>query len=70
MKFPGFVRPNARAACTFGAIALGAAALTELEGSVSGETLTALGSFIPGETQIFQLLLFGWIGVALGRFTL
>jgi diguanylate cyclase len=70
MKFPGFVRSNARAGGAFGAIALGAAAVTALEGSVPVETLTALRSFIPGETQIFQLLLFGWIGVALGRFTL
>src|SRR5579863_3858644 len=59
---PGRAAPSARSL-------LGAAAVTALEGSVPVEALTALRSFIPGETQIFQLLLFGWIGVALGRFT-
>ena len=43
-------------------------ALTALQSSFPGEALTALRSFIPGEAPIFQLLLFGWIGVALGRF--
>ena len=34
-----------------------------------GEALSALRSLIPSETLVFQLLLIGWIGVALGRFT-
>ncbi len=68
MKVRG-IRSNARAAYALAAVTLGAVALTALQSFVPGETLAALRSFIPGETQIFQLLLFGWIGIALGRFT-
>ncbi len=53
-----------------GAVALGAAAVTALQSFVPGESLTVLRSFMPGEPPIIQLLLFGWIGVALGRFTI
>jgi hypothetical protein len=67
MKVPGLARPNARAAYALVAVSLGAAALTALQSFVPGETLTALRSFIPGETPIFQLLLLGWFGVGHGR---
>jgi diguanylate cyclase len=70
MKVLGFVRSNGGAAYALGAVALGAVALTELQSSVPAEILTALRSLIPGETLIFQLMLFGWIGVALGRLTI
>jgi hypothetical protein len=70
MKVPRLLRLNAGGAFALGAIALGATALTALQSFVPGETLTALRSFVPGETLIFQLMLFGWIGVALGRLTI
>jgi diguanylate cyclase len=69
MKVPGFSRSNARAVYALVAVSLGAVALTALKSFVPGEILSALRSFIPAETPIFQLLLFGWFGVALGRFT-
>ena len=58
-----------RAACALGAVSLGAAALAGGQSFLPGEALTALRSLIPSETLVFQLLLIGWIGVALGRFT-
>jgi diguanylate cyclase len=67
MKIPGLTRSNARAALALAAVALGALALTALPSFVPGQTLTALRTLMPGETQILQLLLFGWLGVALGR---
>ena len=70
MTILGFARSHIRAAYAVGAISLGAMAVTVLQSFVPDEAPNALRSFIPGETQIFQLLLFGWIGVALGRFTI
>jgi len=67
MKIPGLTRSNARAGLALAAVALGAVALTALQPYLRGEALTALRSFIPGETQILQLMLFGWLGVVLGR---
>ena len=58
-----------RAACALGAVSLGAAAVAGGQSFLPGEALTALRSLIPSETLVFQLLLIGWIGVALGRFT-
>ena len=69
MKFPEPARWNARAGYALCAVALGAAAYTALQSFVPGGALAALQSLIPGETRAIELLLFGWIGVALGRFT-
>jgi diguanylate cyclase len=68
MKIPR-LRSMVRAACALGAVSLGAAALAGGQSFLPGEALTALRSLIPSETLVFQLLLIGWIGVALGRFT-
>jgi diguanylate cyclase len=65
-----FVRSQFTAAYALGVILLGAVALTALKSFVPGEELTTLRSFIPGGTLIFLLLLFGWIGVAIGRFSI
>ena len=70
MNVLGFVRSQFNAAYALGVILLVAVALTALQHFVPGEELTALRSFIPGGTAIFQLLLFGWIGVAIGRFSI
>jgi diguanylate cyclase len=70
MKLPGLGASKARAALAVAAVALGAAALTALHSFVPSETLTALRSLVPGETPILELLLFGWLGVALGRFSM
>ena len=51
-------------------VALGAVALTVLQAFVPGDALTAWRSLVPAEAPIFQMLLLGWIGVALGRFTI
>ena len=67
MKIPGLTRSNARAALALAAVALGAPAPRLLQSFVPSEALTALRSFIPGQTQILQLMMFGWLGVALGR---
>jgi len=69
MKLHGLGSSNARAALALVAVSLGALALPELQSFVPSEALTALRSFLPGETPIFALLLFGWLGVALGRFS-
>jgi hypothetical protein len=65
-----FVRSQFNAAYALGVILLGAVALTALQSLVPGEELTTLRSFIPGATPIFELLLFGWIGVVIGRFSI
>ncbi len=70
MTLLGLSRSHVRAACALGAICLGAVALTSAPSFVTGDSLAALGSFLPHEGAILQLLLFGWVGVALGRFTL
>jgi len=69
MKIPGLGRSTVRAAFALGAVAVGAAAVAGGQSFLRGDGLTALRSFIPSETLVLQLLLIGWIGVALGRFT-
>jgi diguanylate cyclase len=65
-----FVRSHFNAAYALGAILLVAAALTALQYLVPNEELTTLRSFVPGATPILEPLLFGWIGVAIGRFSI
>jgi diguanylate cyclase len=69
MKILSFVGSRLRAAYALGAVFLGAAALTALGTFVPDEALSPLRSSIPGQTPFLQLLLLGWIGVALGRLT-
>jgi diguanylate cyclase len=69
MKTSRFVGSRAHAAYALGAVALGAVALTAL-GSFVPDALSAMRSLIPGKTPFLQLLLLGWIGVALGRLTI
>ena len=68
MKIPR-LGPMVRAAWALGAVSLGAAAVAGGQSFLPAEALTALRSLIPSETLVFQLLLIGWIGVALGRLT-
>jgi diguanylate cyclase len=49
---------------------VGAFALVGLESFVPDQALGALRSLIPGATPFLQLLLLGWMGVALGRLTI
>ena len=65
-----FVRSQFNAAYALGVILLGAVALTALQSLVQAEELATLRSFIPGATPLFELMLFGWIGVVLGRFSI
>jgi diguanylate cyclase len=70
MRIFRFVRSQFRAAYALGAVLLGAVVLTALGSLVPDRLLSALRSFIPGETPFFQLLMLGWIGVGLGRLTI
>ena len=70
MRIVRLVGSRIRAAYALGAVFLGAAALAALGSFVPDEALSALRSLIPGETPFLQLLLLGWIGVALGRLTI
>ncbi len=65
-----FVRSQAHAIYALIAVLVGAVALTALETFIPADALNALRSFIPGETPFFELLLLGWVGVALGRLTI
>ncbi len=65
-----FVRPQFAAASALGVIVLGAVALTALKSFVPSEELTPLRSFVPGGILIFQLLLFGFVGLAIGRLSI
>ena len=65
MRIVRLVGSRIRAAYALGAVFLGAAALAALGSFVPDEALSALRSLIPGETPFLQLLLLGWIGVAL-----
>ena len=65
-----FVRPQFAAASALGVIVLGAVALTALKSFVPSEEVTPLRSFIPGGILIFQLLLFGFVGLAIGRLSI
>jgi diguanylate cyclase len=70
MRILRFVGSQFRAAYALGAVLLGAVALTALGSLAPNQLLSALRSFIPGETPFLQLLMLGWIGVALGRLTI
>jgi diguanylate cyclase len=70
MKIARFVGSQVHAAYALAAVFLGAVALTAAESFVPDQALTALRSLSPGETPFLQLLLPGWLGVALGRLTI
>jgi len=71
MRLLRFAGLRFRPAYALGAILLGALALTALETLVPDQTLGALRSLIPAEAPLLlQLLLLGWAGVALGRWTI
>jgi hypothetical protein len=70
MKIVRFLGSRNRAAYALAAVSLGAVALAALGSFVPDEALGALRSLNPGETPFLQLLLLGWIGVALGRLTI
>jgi hypothetical protein len=69
MNIVRFVRSHADVAYALVAVFLGAA-LAALESFVPDQAPAALRSLIPGETPFLQLLLLGWMGVALGRLTI
>jgi hypothetical protein len=69
MRISRFVGPKFNAAYALGAVLMVAVALTALGSFVPDEALSALRSLIPSEAPFLQLLLLGWIGVALGRMT-
>jgi diguanylate cyclase len=70
MKIMPFVGSRIHAIYALAAVFLGAVALAALESFVPDQALSALRSLIPGATPFLQLLLLGWIGVALGRLTI
>jgi diguanylate cyclase len=69
MKIVRFVGSRVHAAYALVAVFIGAVALAALGSFVPDQALSALWSMIPRETPFLQLLLLGWIGVALGRLT-
>jgi hypothetical protein len=70
MKMARFLGSPIRAVYALVAVFLGALALAALESFVPDQALSALRSLIPGATSFLQLLLLGWMGVALGRLTI
>src|SRR6185312_11141170 len=70
MKALRFIGSPARAGYALGAVLVGALALTALGPLVPNEALSALRALIPGETPFLELVLLGWLGVALGRLTM
>jgi diguanylate cyclase len=70
MKIARFLGSQIHAIHALAAVFLGAVALATLESFVPDQALSALRSVIPGATPFLQLLLLGWIGVALGRLTI
>jgi diguanylate cyclase len=70
MKIVQFLGSRIRAAYALAAVSLIAVALAALGSFIPDEALGALRSLIPSETPFSQLLLLGWIGVALGRLTI
>ena len=70
MKTLRFVGSLAHAGYAFGAVFVGAVALTAVGRLVPDEALSALRALIPGETPFLELVLLGWLGVALGRLTM
>jgi diguanylate cyclase len=69
MNAPRLVGARFHAAFALGVLLVGAAELAALP-FIQGETLAAFRSFILGGTPIFELLLFGCVGVAIGRLTI
>src|SRR6516164_1992081 len=65
MKASHFVGSRLYAAYALGAVALGAVALSALGSFVPDEALSALRAWIPREAPFLELVLLGWIGVAL-----
>ena len=70
MKIVQFLGSRMRAAYALAAVSLIAVVLAALGSLIPDEALGALRSLIPSETSFLQLLLLGWIGVALGRLTI
>jgi len=70
MKTARLLGSPIRAVYALAAVFLGAVALAALESFVPDQALSALRSLIPGATSFLQLLLLGWMGVALGRLTI
>jgi diguanylate cyclase len=70
MNIVTFLRSQARGIYALAAVFLGAVALATLESFVPDQALSAVRSLIPGATPFLQLLLLGWVGVALGRLTI
>ena len=70
MKALRFIGSSAHAGYALGAVLVGAVALTALGPLVPNEALSALRALIPGETPFLELVLLGWLGVALGRLTM
>ncbi|HXE24199.1 MAG TPA: GGDEF domain-containing protein [Roseiarcus sp.] len=70
MKALRFIGSPAHAGYALGAVLVGAVALTALGPLVPNEALSALRALIPGETPFLELVLLGWLGVALGRLTM
>ena len=70
MKIARFLGSQIHAAYALVAVFLGAVGLAALESFVPDQALSALRSLIPGATPFLQLLLLGWMGVALGRLTI
>ena len=67
MKIARFLGSQIHAVYPLVAVFVGAVALAALETFVPDQALSALRSLIPGATPFLQLLLLGWLGVALGR---
>jgi diguanylate cyclase len=70
MTIMGLAGSRIRAAYALAAVFLGAVALAALGSFIPDKALSALRSLVPGETPFLQLLLLGWMGVALGRMTI
>jgi diguanylate cyclase len=70
MKIARFLGSPIRAIYALVAVFLGAVALAAVEFFVPDQALSALRSLSPGATPFLQLLLLGWMGVALGRLTI
>jgi diguanylate cyclase len=70
MKIARFRGSPIHAVYALVAVFVGAVALAALETFVPDQALSALRSLIPGATPFLQLLLLGWLGVALGRLTI
>jgi diguanylate cyclase len=70
MKLTGLAGSRIHAAYALAAVFFGAVALAALGSFIPDKALSALRLLVPGETPFVQLLLLGWIGVALGRLTI